>query len=88
MLNKPWRSVGHLLAVAVWLIFLTAQTLAQGNAADLSGVITDPSGRTVSGARVRLENSAVGLVRETTSRENGEYSFLSLPPARYAISKG
>ena len=43
--------------------------LAQGNTADLQGVVSDPSGATVSGARVRLGSPAVGLVRETTSRE-------------------
>src|SRR5207247_6057282 len=58
---------------------------AQGNTADLQGVITDPSGANVSGARIRLENVAVGLVRETISSETGEYCFLSLPPARYKI---
>jgi hypothetical protein len=64
---------------------MIGHALAQGNTADLRGVITDPSGGTVSGTRVRLENPAVGLVRDTTSRETGEYIFLSLPPARYAI---
>jgi len=72
------------LTVALLLTCWAGHALAQGNTADLQGVITDPSGGTVSGARVTLENPAVGLVRETTSRD-GEYSFLSLPPARYAI---
>ena len=67
------------LTVALLLICWAGHALAQGNTADLQGVITDPSGGTVSGARVRLENPAVGLVRET-SRETGEYSFPSLPP--------
>ena len=78
---------------SLWCIFLIAFPLtclvdyavAQGNTADLQGVITDPSGANVSGARIRLENAAVGLVRETTSSETGEYRFLSLPPARYKI---
>lgn len=85
MLNRLSRISGCLLAVVLCLICLTGRALAQGNTADLQGLIADPSGGTVSGARVRLENSAVGLVRETTSRETGEYSFLSLPPARYSI---
>jgi hypothetical protein len=85
VLNKPLRFLGRSLTVALCSTCLMGHALAQGNTADPQGVITDPSGGTVSGARVRLENPAVGLVRETTSRETGEYSFLSLPPARYAI---
>ncbi len=85
MLNKRLRFLGRSSIVALFLACLTGYALAQGNTADLQGVVTDPSGATVSGARVRLENPSVGLVRETTSRETGEYIFLSVPPARYAI---
>ena len=75
----------RLLFIGLTLVFLTDNIVAQGNMADLEGTITDPSGGVVSGAKVILENSTVGLVRETTSRETGEYIFLSLPPARYSI---
>ena len=61
------------LFVGLTFVALANNVAAQGNTADLQGTITDPSGGTVSGARVRLENSAVGLGRETTSRETGEY---------------
>src|SRR5437867_8486099 len=82
---NPLRYFQRFLVVAVLFTCLVDYAAAQGNTADLQGVITDPSGATVSGARIRLENAAVGLVRETTSSETGEYSFLSLPPARYTI---
>jgi Carboxypeptidase regulatory-like domain len=85
VLNTLLRFLGCSLTAALCLICLIGHALAQGNTADLQGLITDPSGGTVSGAHVRLENPSVGLVRETTSRETGEYSFLSLPPARYAV---
>jgi len=88
VLNEPLRCLVRLLAISLCLICLPGLVLAQGNTADLQGVITDPSGATISGARVRLENSAVGLIRETISRETGEYSFLSIPPARYRVRVG
>ena len=68
LLNTRLR-FGRSLTVALFLICLMGHVLAQGNTADLQGIVTDPSGATVSGARVTLENPAVGLVRETTSRE-------------------
>ncbi|MCI0628270.1 MAG: TonB-dependent receptor [Acidobacteria bacterium] len=58
---------------------------AQVSTADLQGVITDPSDSAIAGVHIRIENPEIGLVRETTSRETGEYSFISLPPARYKI---
>src|SRR5947199_3922486 len=82
---NPLRYFQRFLAVAVLFSCLVDYVAAQGNTADLQGVITDPSGANVSGARIRLENVAVGLLRETTSNETGEYSFLFLPPARYRI---
>jgi hypothetical protein len=91
--TKGDRIVTHGLAttlnrfflIALILGFLGDKATAQGNTADLQGVITDPSGSTVSGALVRVENPAVGFARETTSGDTGAYTFLSLPPARYTI---
>ena len=83
-----YRLSGNLfqsLLIGLTLVFIADNIVAQGNMADLEGTITDPSSGVVSGAKVILENSTVGLVRETTSRETGEYIFLSLPPARYSI---
>ncbi len=60
--------------------------LAQINTADLQGVITDPAGALVRDARVKAENVATGLTRDTTSRENGDYIFLALPPGQYKVS--
>ena len=44
MLNKRLRFLGRSLTVALFLICLMGHVLAQGNTADLQGVITDPSG--------------------------------------------
>ncbi len=78
-------TVTRLLFFALILIVLRQSAAAQGNMADLQGIITDPSGSIVSNALVRVENPAVGFARETTSNSMGEYAFLSLPPAHYTI---
>src|SRR5262249_33199905 len=59
---------------------------AQVNTADLKGVITDPSGAVIGDARIRVENLATGLMRETVTRDSGNYTFLALPPGHYTIT--
>src|SRR5215467_8288651 len=47
----------------------------------LKGVVSDPSGGTVSGVSVTLENSKLGLQVSTTTNEIGSYQFLHITPA-------
>ena len=58
----------------------TTGAQAQVNTADLKGIITDPSGAVIGDAKVRVESLSTGRVRETTTRESGDYHFLALPP--------
>jgi len=58
--------------------------LAQ-NAA-LSGIITDPSGRAVPGARISVENSNTAATRAASSNAQGEYSVPALLPGPYNIT--
>jgi Carboxypeptidase regulatory-like domain/TonB dependent receptor len=50
------------------------------------GVITDPSGAVVAGARVELRDTISGAARETTSNNSGEYLFPSVPPGVYSLT--
>ena len=52
-------------------------TLVGGNGR-LVGSVTDPSGATVPGASVRLMNDNNGIIAQTTTDRNGEYSFSQL----------
>jgi hypothetical protein len=58
-----------------------AQTTTTGQ---ITGVITDPSGAVVSGARVTASDTA-GVQRTESSDEHGRYSFSLLPPGTYTI---
>jgi hypothetical protein len=61
-------------------------TSAQTGTTSVRGTITDKSGATVAGAKVRLVNSAQAVERETESNESGEYEFLALQPGNYALT--
>ena len=59
-------------------------TLLRGNGT-LIGTVTDASGGFISGATVRLLNSENGVITQTTTDSNGQYSFSSQPPGSYRV---
>jgi hypothetical protein len=58
---------------------------AQGGSASLGGLVTDPSGLAVSGAKVQAVNAATGLEYSTETNESGAYNLPQLPPGSYRI---
>ncbi|HEX6184141.1 MAG TPA: carboxypeptidase regulatory-like domain-containing protein [Pyrinomonadaceae bacterium] len=71
-----------------FLFLLTAAlpVFGQNTTGSVSGVVNDPSGATVAGANVSLRNNETGITRNTTSNDNGEYSFPSVEPGRYTLT--
>src|ERR1700682_2450422 len=49
----------------------------------LSGVVTDPMGAVVGGAKIRIINSSTGETREIKSASAGTYSAALLRPGTY-----
>src|ERR1041384_1948640 len=81
--NQPVFALAILLA----LILATAVvSLAQVNAATLSGLVMDPQGLGIKSATVTLTNKATGAARSTVCDDNGHYSFVSLTPGSYKVS--
>ena len=72
-----------LLVLSLRSTRVTAQTTTSG---DIAGVVTDPSGATVPGARVTLKNDAKGNTQESTTNKDGVYHFYLLSPGPYTIS--
>ena len=72
------------------LAILTASTCsflsAQVSTGDVLGTVTDSSGAAVPGAKVHIENTGTHIVRETTSGDNGAYTFTQLQPGTYSLS--
>jgi hypothetical protein len=72
-------------ALVFSLIFLAGTSIAQIATTSLRGVVKDPSGAVVPGAKITITNGANGQVLSTTSNPTGEYSFAQVPPANYTI---
>src|SRR5512142_2531384 len=58
---------------------------AQVGGGDVSGVITDPQGATVAGARITAVARDRGISRSAITGGAGEYRVLLLPPGEYTV---
>jgi hypothetical protein len=70
------------------LCILSTVTLAFGQTAttSLRGVVKDPSGALVPGAKITLVDKATGNTLSAVSTSAGSYVFSQIPPARYTIT--
>ncbi len=68
------------------LILAVASPLwSQLPTATLNGIVTDPQGAAVAGAKVTLISQATGVKRETTTGDAGQYVFAELPAGDYTL---
>jgi hypothetical protein len=76
------------VSLCIVLFASAAGTFAQtqANAADLNGVVRDPSGAVVAGATVKVRNTATNFTRDTTTNEEGYYQIINLPPGTYEVT--
>jgi hypothetical protein len=84
MQTKKMRVLAFLVPLTLFVFFssrLQAQTFRGG----INGVVTDPSGATVPGAKVTATDTATSVVRETVSSGAGEFSFNDLPQSNYTV---
>ena len=72
------------LMAAGLVLALTPAVVGQASS-NLSGLITDPSGASVSGAQVTVRNVSTGAERETVSDQGGRYQVLALPVGDYEV---
>jgi hypothetical protein len=72
------------LILAVMLAF-TATAVGQGTTGQISGVVTDQNNAVVSGATVKVTNTATNFERQATTSGEGVYAFQLLPPGEYKV---
>jgi len=84
-MHRSNRVLALAMAFALALVF-AGSARAQGNAADLSGTVTDPQGLAVKGAKVTVTSLGTGAERSATANENGYYSLIGLAPGKYKLS--
>ena len=71
-------------AVAALLLVASA-AFAQVGDAEISGVVTDPSGAPVAAAKLSLTNEDSGVNWTALADNEGRYRFPALAPGRYSL---
>ena len=74
-----------LVAFACFILF-TAATFAQQITATVTGTVSDPAGAVIPGATVTITSIDTGLVKNTTTGDNGNYTIPFLAPGSYNIA--
>lgn len=81
MKNKTYSILFCILAA----LFCAAVIYAQTSEAELTGMVKDPSGAPVAGAKVTVTNQDTGVTRTMNTDADGRYRF-SVLPGRYSLA--
>ena len=95
MVNPQQRSISNsafasiavvTLAVTLCLICCAPGARAQSASATLSGLVVDQNGAVIPGATLMVVNPNTGFTRETTTSDEGVYTFPPLAPGSYSLT--
>ena len=79
-------TVTRILLIWIFLLCAGSAAFAQAGRGGISGLVTDPSGAIIPGAKVTAKNHATGIASSTVSTAAGLYSFVSLNPGTYEVT--
>src|SRR6516225_1672816 len=74
------------LLLVLGFTFLFPALRAQVYSGSMTGVVKDPSGGVVPGARAMLTDEEKGFTYRTVTDTEGRYVLRNLPPGRYGLS--
>ncbi len=76
---------GFSLVLAILVLAFTASAQTTVSTGSIQGVVTDPSGAAIAGAKVTISGKATGSVAKTTTTGASEYSSGGLIPGEYEV---
>src|SRR5690242_14616528 len=80
-------NVKRILFLCVAALTLAATLCAQGGlTGTISGIVKDPNGGVVPGAKVTAKNAATNAAVDTLTDDSGYYRFTSLVPGHYTLA--
>lgn len=80
------RWLGGVLAVCLLSLLASQDALAQNTTGTIRGYVRDQNGVSLSGADIQARNVATGVLRSTTSGNDGAYILVGLTPGAYDLS--
>ena len=79
-------TMGSFLFVCVVFLCAATAALAQAGRGSISGLVSDPTGAIVPGAKITALNHATGVALHTVTTTAGLYSFVALNPGVYEVT--
>src|SRR5690349_99359 len=76
----------QLLNLSCLFLCLAAVAFAQNAAGSLTGIVTDPNGGIVAGAKVVLKQDATGRIFNSVTTKEGLYSYPNLDVGSYTLT--
>src|SRR5580658_1009907 len=82
------RWLRHLKLILVFIVSCCAIQLcfAQSDRGSISGVVTDPSGSGMAGAKITITNTAMGTQSSTVTTGSGDYTIPELAAGKYSVT--
>src|ERR1700678_2231339 len=80
------KTVRNFLSVGILFLCAGSIAFAQAGRGSISGLVTDPAGAVVAGAKVVLLDRSTGATQHTLSSSAGLYTFISLNPGVYQVT--
>ena len=68
------------------LVLVGTDAFPQSSTTSVQGVVNDPSGGAIAGAKLLLTNTASHVERTSESDAQGQYHFLAIPPGVYKLT--
>src|SRR5580692_3201155 len=84
--NGTGRTIRNFLALCIVFLIAACGALAQAGRGSITGLVTDPGGAVVQGAKVTLLNAATGVTQHAVTTSGGLYTFISLNPGVYKVT--
>ena len=72
--------------LAAIIVLFSSAGWGQSSTSSLRGIVSDPQGAVVVGAKVNLSNPSTGFSQSTTTDNLGSYQFLQIPPGAYTMT--
>jgi hypothetical protein len=85
MLQSAFKRFAQIALVAVFALACVVTASAQQTTGAVRGIVTDPAGAVVPGAKVTISSDKLNYRRETTTTSDGEYEFRDVLPGDYQI---
>ncbi len=80
-----WRAAFVVLAMSASLSARDAEPQSLGNTGTVQGIVTDPSGAAVPGAKITLRSGVTNYTQSATTNATGAYKLINIPPNPYRL---